>query len=377
MALKGLKVIELAGLAPVPFAGMVLADFGASVVRIDRPDHPSFDTLGRGKRSIAVNLRHSLGKEVALEACRHADVVLEPFRPGVMERLGLGPDVLMRNNPRLVYARLTGFGQHGCLSHRAGHDINYVAISGILSLLGRKDENPNPPVNLLGDFAGGGLMCVVGILMALLERTRSSRGQVIDAAMVDGCSYLASFLLSPMTQGLATGRRGTNLLDGGAPFYDVFKTSDGKYMSVGALEPQFYQALLEGLGLSGTNLPAQMDQEHWPQMKEKFAAVFLTKTRDEWTKIFSKLDACVEPVLEVDEAVCHPHNKERQVFSSKTEANPAPKLQRTPAMPATSHLPEIGEHTVEILKELNYTQERIKELLKTGTVVQHKFDSKL
>ncbi|KAL5477338.1 hypothetical protein EMCRGX_G024127 [Ephydatia muelleri] len=254
MALKGLKVVELAGLAPVPFAGMVLADFGASVVRIDRPNHPSFDALGRGKRSIAVNLRHSLGKEVALEACRNADVLLEPTAVCL-----IGP----------------------------GHDINYVAISGILSLLGRKNENPNPPVNLLGDFAGGGLMCVMGILMALLERTRSNRGQVIDAAMVDGCSYLASFLLSSRNPGVIEGLRGTNILDGGAPFYEVYKTSDNKFMSVGSLEPQFYQALLEGLGLSGAHLPGQMDQEHWPQMKERFAAVFRTKTRDEWTKIFS------------------------------------------------------------------------------------------
>eukprot|EP00731_Ephydatia_muelleri_P022881 Em0015g464a len=293
---------------------MVLADFGASVVRIDRPNHPSFDALGRGKRSIAVNLRHSLGKEIALEACRNADVLLEPFRPGVMERLGLGPDVLLRSNPRLVYARLTGFGQYGCLSHRAGHDINYVAISGILSLLGRKNENPNPPVNLV-------------------------------SATFDPCMlYHRRKCFAERNPGVIEGLRGTNILDGGAPFYEVCGIAGG-FGSKWSTPPW-----TDGSGTLGSI-------SLLPQMKERFAAVFRTKTRDEWTKIFS--------------------SKERQVFASETEANPAPKLQRTPAQPETNCLPEIGEHTVEVLKELKYTPERIEELLKTGTVAQHQIGSKL
>jgi alpha-methylacyl-CoA racemase len=241
MALKGLRVVEMAGLAPVPLAGMILADFGAAVIRVDKPNMPSVDTMARNKRSIAVNLKHKAGVKIVQDLCCNADVLIEPYRPGVMEKLGLGPQHCLSLNPRLVYARLTGFGQTGPLSHHAGHDINYLAISGVLSMLGRKDSSPVPPINLLADFAGGSLMCVVGVLMALLERTHSNRGQVVDAAMVDGVAYLSSFLFNSHKIGIWTGDRGTNLLDSGAHFYDTYQTSDGKYMSVGALEPQFYQ----------------------------------------------------------------------------------------------------------------------------------------
>ncbi|CAI8048943.1 Alpha-methylacyl-CoA racemase [Geodia barretti] len=378
MALRGLRVVEMAGLAPAPLAGMILADFGASVIRVDKTNQPSvvLDTLARNKRSIAVNLKQRAGVEIVQDLCTTADVLLEPYRPGVMEKLGLGPQVCLARNPRLVYARLTGFGQTGSLAHRAGHDINYLAISGVLSMLGRKESNPVPPINLLADFAGGSLVCVVGILMALLERTFSNKGQVVDSAMVDGVAYLSSFLLNTQKIGIWTGDRGSNMLDSGAHFYDTYRTSDGKYMSVGALEPQFYQALLEGLGISDEDLPPQMDYTTWPSMKERFGALFATKTQAQWTAIFRDVDACVEPVLSMEEAAAHPHNRQRSIHMHHREGNfesmPAPKLDRTPASPGSFAQPEVGQHTVEILKELNCSNKVVEELLASNTVFQSK-----
>ena len=285
MALRGLKVIELAGLAPAPVCGMILSDFGAKVIRVDKTGHGlNYDVTARGKRSIALNLKKDEGADVLRKLCASADVLIEPFRPGVMERLELGPETLTATNPGLVYARLTGFGQSGPYKDMAGHDINYLALSGVLSCLGRKHENPLPPVNLLADFAGGSFICALGIMAALLERGRSGRGQVIDSNMVEGAAYVGSWLFanSPIVWGEP---RGHNILDSGAHFYETYRTKDGRYMSVGAIEPQFYQLLLDGLGVTEDQLP-QFDD--FDQLKVKLAEIFATKTRDEWTEIFGK-----------------------------------------------------------------------------------------
>ncbi|MFQ5352675.1 MAG: CaiB/BaiF CoA transferase family protein, partial [Candidatus Binatia bacterium] len=291
--LDGIRVIEMAGLAPVPYAGMILADFGAEVIRVDRSPtagggfDPSRDYLARGKRSIGVNMKDPRGVETLLRLVETSDVLIEPFRPGVMEKLGAGPEVVMSRNPRLVYARLTGWGQKGPYSSMAGHDINYIALSGALSLIGRKGEKPLPPVNLVGDFAGGGMLCALGITLALFERTRSGEGQIIDAAMVDGAAHLTSFLFGFRAAGLWSGERGTNLLDTGAPFYDTYETADGLFMSVGAIEPQFYAVLLDKLGLNADDMPHQHDHASWPQTAAKFTDIFRSKTRDQWEAIFA------------------------------------------------------------------------------------------
>jgi alpha-methylacyl-CoA racemase len=369
-ALDGIRVIEMAGLAPAPYCGMILADHGADVLRIDRVGARSPDLLSRGKRSVGVNLKDPAGIETVLRLAETADVLLEPFRPGVMERLGLGPDVACRRNPRLVYARLTGYGQEGPYSQMAGHDIDYIAISGALSLIGRLGERPLAPVNLLGDFAGGGMLCALGIVLALVERGRSGKGQVVDAAMVDGAAHIASFLYKFRTAGFWK-ERGTNILDGGAYFYDTYETKDGRWVAVGALEPQFYAALLEGLGLDPASLPKQNDQSQWGAMRERLAAIFRTKTRDEWTAVFDATDACVAPILELGEVQEHPHNAARSLLAKGADGHlepaPAPRLSRTPGE-AGGKRPEAGEHTGAILAEAGFTAEEIERLTKTGSV---------
>jgi len=354
-ALQGIRVIEMAGLAPAPYCGMILADFGADVVRVDRVGSASFDHLARGKRSVAVNLKSADGVATVLRLIERADVLLEPFRPGVMERLGLGPDAACARNPHLVYARLTGFGQDGPYAGMAGHDINYIALSGALSLLGRKGEKPTAPINLLGDFAGGGMLCALGITLALLERAHSGKGQVVDAAMVDGAAYLSTFIYKFRNAGMWRDERGTNMLDGGAPFYDTYRTKDGHYMSVGAIEPQFYAALLKGLGLDASTMPQQMDQSSWPPTAAKFAEIFASRSRAEWCQVFDGTDACVAPVLGLGEADDHPHNQARTLLISdrkgKREPSPAPRLSRTPGEvrhPGRA----LGADTDEVLEEL-------------------------
>ncbi|XP_076835762.1 alpha-methylacyl-CoA racemase isoform X3 [Brachyhypopomus gauderio] len=320
MALAGVRVIELAGLAPAPFCGMILADFGAKVIRIDRTKVAmTVDTQARGKRSVTLNLKSPEGVEVLKTLCIKSDVVLEPFRKGVMEKLGLGPEELLRENPGLIYARLTGYGQTGCYAKAAGHDINYLAMSGMLSMLGRSSEKPYAPLNLLADFAGGGLTCALGVVLALLERSRSGRGQVIDASMVEGSAYLGSFVWKSQSTGLWNRPRGQNLLDSGAPFYDTYCTADGKYVAVGAIEPQFYDQLIQGLGLKAADLPNQMSVSDWPELKRTFTQVFATKTQAEWSRIFDGTDACVTPVLSLDEVGLHPHNQERGSFLRNTQ----------------------------------------------------------
>uniref|UniRef100_A0A8C3YAS8 Alpha-methylacyl-CoA racemase n=1 Tax=Catagonus wagneri TaxID=51154 RepID=A0A8C3YAS8_9CETA len=382
VALHGVSVVELSGLAPGPFCGMVLADFGAQVVRVDRPGSLGDQSaLARGKRSLAVDLKRPQGQAVLRRLCALADVVLEPFRPGVMEKLQLGPEVLLRENPKLIYARLSGFGQSGRFSGVAGHDINYLALSGVLSRIGRSDENPNAPLNLLADFGGGGLMCALGIVMALFERTCSGKGQVIDANMVEGTAYLSSFLWSTQQTGLWERPRGQNLLDGGAPFYTTYRTADGGFMAVGALEPKFYELLVKGLGLKPDELPNQMSINDWPEMKKKFADVFAKKTRAEWCQIFDGTDACVTPVLTLEEVVHHGHHKDRGSFITGREQGvcprPAPLLSNTPAVPSSKRDPFVGEHTEEILKEFGFSQEEIIQLKSNKIVESNKPRSKI
>lgn len=367
MALQGIRVLELAGLAPGPFCGMVLADFGAQVVRVDRPGaRRDVSFMARGKRSLVVNLKRQDGALVLRRLCAQADVVLEPFRHGVMEKLQLGPEVLQRENPKLIYARLSGFGQSGRFCRVAGHDINYLALSGILSKIGRSGENPYAPLNLLADFGGGGLICTLGILLALFQRTRSGKGQVIDASMVEGTAYLSSFLWKSQQVGLWERPRGQNMLDGGAPFYTTYKTADGGFMAVGAIEPQFYKLLIEGLGLKSDELPNQMSMTDWPEMKRRFAEVFARKTKEEWCQIFDGTDACVTPVLTFEEVTQHDHNKERGSFITDEEQSvsprPAPLLSDTPAVPSSKRDPFVGEHTEEILQEFGFSQVEINQL---------------
>lgn len=379
MALRGVKVIEFAGLAPVPFCGMILSDFGAKVIRIDRPHAFDLDRQGRGKRSIAIDMKKKEGLRIVKQLCADADVLIEPFRAGVMEKLGLGPKTLLSENPRLVYARLTGYGQNGPMSTRAGHDINYIATSGVLSYLGRKGEKPHAPVNLLADFAGGGMTCALGIVMALYERSQSGQGQVIDSSMVEGSAYVANWLWKSHKLDIWGKPRGENALDGGAPFYDTYETADKKYMAVGSLEPQFYVKLIQGLGLNLDEYPQNMTDSN--KLKQKFTKVFASKTQDEWTEIFKDTDACCTPVLEPGEAPLHPHNVTNKSFLQSTdggfEPGPAPRLSRTPGVDRVLEAPRLGQHTVEILKELGFSGETIQKHIDSEVVLQRQNTAKL
>jgi alpha-methylacyl-CoA racemase len=369
MALKGLKVIEMAGLAPSPFAGMLLADYGAEVIRIDQlKPLLSTNVLARGKKSISIDLKKPGGVEIVKKIVSDADILIEPFRPGVMEKLGLGPDVLLKHNRKLIYARLSGYGQNGNMSQAAGHDINYVSMTGVLSKLGRANDAPFPPINLLADFAGGSILCVMGILMALHSRAGSGVGQVVDAALTDGAAYASSFLFSSFNQipMMWPGQRGCNLLDSGCPYYNTYRTKDGRYMAVGALEPQFYAALLQGLDLEKADLPHQMELPKWGELAKAFKDQFANKTQSEWVDIFRDLDACVTPVLTFAEAAEHPHNKERGMFlevpGGSAEPSPSPKLSAHPAN-VDLNIPKLGQHTMEILGSLGYDEETTKKLL--------------
>jgi alpha-methylacyl-CoA racemase len=371
--LEGLKVIEMAGLAPSPYCGMLLADFGARVVVVDRlskggPEIPNVmpkNPFDRGKRSMRLNLKNEKGVAVVREMIRSYDVLLEPYRPGVMEALGLGPEVALEINPGLVYARLTGWGQEGPYAGMAGHDINYIALSGALSLFRRKGEKPLPPCNLLGDFAGGGMLCAMGILLALMERHRSGKGQVVDAAMVDGAASLSTLFFGLLANHLMTLEIGTNMLDSGAPYYQTYETADGKFMSVGAIEGRFYAELLKGLGLDPAELPHQNDMARWPEMTKRFADLFMTQTREHWTAVFEGTDACVAPVLDLDEVEAHPHNRARGLLvqlDGVPQPAAAPRLSRTPGQ--TEEPPGArGRHTLEILKEIGHSEGEIETLI--------------
>jgi alpha-methylacyl-CoA racemase len=337
--LDGLKVLELAGIGPSPYACMLLADLGANVLRLERGDPDadatvSWDLLNRSRPSVALDMKNEAGRDLVLELCEQAEVLIEGFRPGVTERLGLGPDDVWTRNPRLVYGRMTGYGQDGPLTQSAGHDINYIAISGALWPLGRAGEKPVAPMNLVGDFGGGALFLAFGVLAAVLSARESGEGQVVDAAMVDGSASMLAMTHSFLNMGFWKEERGVNILDSGAHFYEVYETSDHKYVAVGAVEDKFYAELLEGLGLGNVELPAQMDRASWPAMKERFATVFASRTRDEWTSIFATVDACVSPVLSPREAAAHPFNTERDVFTTNDviQPQPAPRFSKTPGM---------------------------------------------
>ncbi len=371
--LAGIRVIELAGIGPGPFAAMLLADLGAEVIRVDRASavakvrSAGTDFTNRGKRSIGVDLKHERGKETVLRLVERADVLLEGFRPGVTERLGLGPDECLARNPRLVYGRMTGWGQDGALSQSAGHDIGYIAVTGALHAIGRAGGPPQVPMNLLGDFAGGSMYLVVGVLAALLESKVSGRGQVVDAAIVDGTAHLTSFIHGFLAGGMWRDERGVNMLDTGAPWYDVYETADGRHVAVGAIEPQFFAEFVRTLGVDA---PDQYDQDGWPKMRETFAAAFKTKTRDEWAKIFLPGDSCVAPVLSLREAAAHPYNTEREVFieaGGHLQPAPAPRFSRSD--PAVEGLPaQPGEHTRKVLADLGF--EDVDDLLASGAVAQ-------
>ncbi|MEM7373420.1 MAG: CaiB/BaiF CoA-transferase family protein [Bacteroidota bacterium] len=336
--LNGIKIIEMAGLGPGPFAGMMLADMGADVVMVERKADPKkrrrADCNRRGKRSIALNLKDPEDVEKLLELAEKADVLFEGFRPGVMEKLGLGPDELHARNPRLVIGRMTGWGQNGPLSHAAGHDINYISLTGALHAIGRKGDRPVPPLNLVGDYGGGGMFLVTGILAALIETQKSGKGQVIDVAMTDGSAILMSVFNTLHSMGLWSTKRGSNMLDSGAHFYDVYETSDGKYISIGSIEPQFYALLIEKAGLDQKEFKAQHDWSGWPVMKEKLEALFKTKTRDEWCEVMEGSDICFAPVLNFVEAPQHPHHIARGTYielDGISQPAPAPRFSRTPS----------------------------------------------
>ncbi|KAJ3653746.1 hypothetical protein Zmor_012983 [Zophobas morio] len=366
MALRGIKVLELAGLAPAPFCGMILADFGADVLRVDKiGSDTNVDTLGNGKKSIALNLKHPDGVTIVRNLAKKSDVLIEPFRAGVMEKLGLGPDILLKDNPKLIYARMTGYGQTGPFAKSAGHDINYLALSGLLSLFGRKHEKPVFPVNYAADFAGGGLICALGVTLALLERQKSGLGQVVDSSMVEGTAYVGSFLYRSQVLPMWGRQRGENILDTGAHFYEVYETKDGKYVSVGALEPQFYAKLIEGLGIDEDEAPHFGD---FDKLKVLFEAKFREKTLKEWCAIFDGTDACVAPVLSLEEAPKHPHNLERGSFEGGVP-KPAPVLSRTPGKSkGVEKLPQVGEHTRAVLASVGYSEGDINKLVENGVI---------
>src|ERR671916_772288 len=357
--LVGLRVIELAGIGPGPHAAMLLADLGADVVRVERPAGglqlapPESDQMLRGRRSMALDLKRPADLETVLRLVERADVLIEGYRPGVTERLGVGPTDCHSRNPRLVYARMTGWGQHGPLVHRAGHDINYLALTGVLHAIGHAGDRPVPPLNLVGDFGGGSMFLAVGVLAALWERERSGIGQVVDAAMLDGVSVLAQMFWSLRACGLWSDQRGRNLLDSGAPFYDTYACADGRYVAVGALEPRFYAALLEGLGLAGHALPAQLDQSRWPELRERFTEVFASRSRDEWGVVFEGTDACVTPVLSFAEVPMHPHAAARGTvieLNGVPQAAPAPRFSRT-APDSPTPPPQPGADTSAVLAD--------------------------
>lgn len=375
--LTGYRVVEIAGIGPGPMCAMLLSDMGAEVLRVDRMTASVFDMgvpikfnlLNRGRRSIAIDLTKKEGAEIILRLVERADALIEGFRPGVTERLGIGPEVCLTRNPKLIYGRITGWGQEGPLSHAAGHDINYISLVGALHAIGREGQAPVPPLNLVGDFGGGGLYLAFGIVCGLLETSRSGRGQVVDAAMIDGAASLMTLFFGLKAAGIWTNRRGENLLDTGAHFYDVYETADGKYVSVGSIEPKFYSALLRLLGLK-EEVVHQMDRKSWPEMRKYFQDVFRTKTRDELCLILEGTDACVTPVLSMEEAPNHPHNKVRGTFvdiDGVIQPGPAPRFSRT--KPEIQGPPsEPGQHADKALTDWGFAPEEIIKLRKSGVI---------
>jgi alpha-methylacyl-CoA racemase len=376
--LKGYKVIELAGIGPAPMCAMLLSDLGAEVLRIDRLADAGlgismptkFSVLNRGRRSVALDLKLPEATAAILRLVEQADALIEGFRPGVMERLGLGPDVCLGRNARLVYGRMTGWGQDGPLAQAAGHDINYIALSGALNTIGRRGQAPVPPLNLIGDFGGGALYLAFGLVAGLLEAQKSGKGQVIDVAMVDGAASLMSAIYGMHGSGFWTDERGANVLDTGAHYYDVYETRDGKYISIGSIEGKFYDELLRLSGLKKEELAPQNERKSWPQMKERVAALFRSKNRDEWCKIMEGSDICFAPVLSMAEAPNHPHNRHRETFVAPegvVQPAPAPRFSRTPG--AIQRPPaRAGEHTAAALQDWGFSANDLAVLRSCGAI---------
>jgi alpha-methylacyl-CoA racemase len=374
--LSGYKIIEMAGIGPAPMCAMLLADMGADVLLIDRttgsdlgiPLNAKYDLLKRGRRSVALDLKRPEAVATVLRLVAQADALIEGFRPGVMERLALGPEICLQRNPRLVYGRMTGWGQEGPLAHAAGHDINYIALVGVLHAIGRKGEAPVPPLNLVGDFGGGALYLALGVVAALLETQKSGRGQVVDAAMIDGAASLMTLMYGLQAAGKWVEQRGANMLDSGAHYYDTYETSDGKYIAVGSIEAKFYRELLRLSGLEGENLPAQNDTSAWPAMKQRLAAIFGIKTRDEWCRIMEGSEVCFAPVLSMAEVAAHPHNRHRGTVvevHGVTQPAPAPRFSRTPG--AIQRPPSApGADTESALRDWGFSAEEIERLVAAG-----------
>lgn len=368
--LKGIRIVELAGIGPGPFCAMMLADMGAEIIRVNRKDSKDprgkFNVLLRGRPSVGVDLKQPEGVETVLRLVEQADALLEGFRPGVMEKLGLGPDVCLARNPKLIFGRMTGWGQFGVLASAAGHDINYIALSGALHAIGQHDGKPVPPLNLVGDFGGGGMMLAFGIVCALLEARQSGKGQVIDAAMTDGAASLMAIIYGLKAMGTWTNQRGTNLLDGGAHFYGAYECSDGKFVAIGSIEPQFYALLLQMTGLDDPAPAAQMDKSRWPELKEKLSAIFKTRTRDEWCAMMEGTDVCFAPALDFDEAPKHPHNVSRQTFvelDGVTQPAPAPRFSRT-----TPEIQSVQKQPEEVLTDWGFSAEEVAALKQLGAI---------
>jgi alpha-methylacyl-CoA racemase len=380
--LSGVKVLELAGIGPGPFCGMMLADMGADVLRVDRlepvdlglPLEPRYDIMARGRRSIGLDLKRPEAIEIVLALLEKADVLIEGFRPGVAERLGLGPDACFARNPRLVYGRVTGWGQDGPLAHAAGHDINYIALSGALHAIGRRGEAPVPPLNLVGDFGGGAMYLAFGIACALLERHSSGRGQVIDAAMSEGAASMMSIFYGRVAAGVWNDERGVNAIDGGAPWYGVYETADGKYISIGAIEGRFYATLVKCLGLDAATLPSQHERARWPELRAHLRDVFKQKTRDEWCESLEAHDVCFAPVMSLAEAPTHPHNRARGTFMERDgviQPSPAPRFSRTPGSVERS-APRRGEGGAAALAEWGFDGVKIAQFRRSGALIAAK-----
>lgn len=379
--LSGISVVEMAGIGPGPFAGMMLADLGATVIRVDRLSAGGggalvgmsvgrADVVSRGRRSIAVDLKSAEGVELVLKLVDSADVLIEGFRPGVMERLGLSPDVCLERNPRLVFGRMTGWGQDGPLARAAGHDINYISLTGALAAIGRHGEAPVPPLNLVGDYGGGGMLLAYGVVAALLSAARTGAGQVVDAAMVDGSALLMAQFFGMTALGRWTDERGSNLLDTGAPFYDVYPCADGGYVAVGPLEPHFFAILLERLGIDDIDVATQYDPRSWPALRLRLAQEFSSRTRAASQELFEGVDGCVTPVLSMSEAPLHPHNVARGTFVTRDDVvqpSPAPRFSSTPARLELPP-PDVGEHTDAVLAELGLSGDDVRKLHEAGVV---------
>lgn len=376
--LGGVRIIEMAGIGPAPFCAMLLADLGAEVLRLDRTGPsglgidvaPRFDLLNRGRRSLAIDLKRPDGSAAAMRLIGQADALIEGFRPGVMERLGLGPDDCFAGNPRLVYGRMTGWGQDGPLAKTAGHDINYIALSGALHAIGRKGQAPVPPLNLVGDFGGGATYLALGVVAALFEARQSGQGQVVDASMVEGSASLMTLIFGMHAADQWQDERGVNTIDTGAPYYDTYETKDGRWVAVGAIEPKFYAALLDRMGLGGADLPAQDDRARWPDLKRRFAEVFRAKTRDEWSEIMAGSDACFAPVLSLAEVGEHPHNRARGSFAERdgiVQPAPAPRFSRTQTE-AGPPPPVAGAHSKTVLADWGFAPDEVAALIESGAV---------